>query len=369
MRTWLLAVMLLTVGLAGCGTESRDGDGLDTEMEVNGWTVRVEHADGQVRSYTVTSDPQEADTDGDGLDDFQEFQVGSDPQKLDTDGDRLLDGPMICQPDDDLRAELVALDIITHPNKPQCYLGESRWELEDSVIRTEANKANTDSNPTIGDDLDDGEEIEGWDVTLGARTYHVWSNPSQRSTDTDSDGLHDGAEKRLGTDPKVKDTDGDGVGDPKDAAPLGNLVVTVLLDSITLKEDYKALGGADLRVEIYVGDLQRTVGPKSIDRGNNNLDETRRIDVDDTATSFDQDGAGAGSWSAEVTMAFFHQKSGDDDPIRVKGGGQNQHVLRMTYDAFDDAWTGDASGGTSSGPDADVTIGLSSTVDAPSTSS
>lgn len=368
MRAWLLVALLLTVGLAGCTTESRDGDGLSTEVEINGWTIRVEHADGQIRSYTVSSDPEASDTDGDGLDDFQEFQAGSDPEQIDTDGDRLADGPMICQPEEDLHAKLVALDILTHPDKPNCYLGESRWELEGSIIRTEPSKANTDSNPTIGDDLNDGEEIEGWEVTLGARTYHVWSNPSQRSTDTDSDGLHDGAEKRLGTDPKVKDTDGDGVGDAKDAAPLGNLVVTVHLDSITLKRDYKTLGGADLRVELYVGQDQRTIGPRSIDQGKTNIDESRRIDVDDTATELDDDGAGAGSWTAEITMAFFHQRSGEDDPIRVKSSGDPRHVLSMTFDAFDESWTGDASGGTSSGPDAEVTFDLTATVDAPSAS-
>ncbi len=101
-------------------------------------------------------------------------------------------------------------------------------------------------------------------------------------------------------------------------------------------------------------------------RGENDLDETRRIDVDDTATGLDDEGAGAGTWEAEVTMTFLHQQSGEDDPIRVKGSGDNGHVLRMTYDAFADRWTGDASGGTSSGPDADVQIDLSSTVDAPS---
>jgi len=39
----------------------------------------------------VTSDPDVADTDGDGLSDAQEMNLGFDPRNVDTDGDQLSD--------------------------------------------------------------------------------------------------------------------------------------------------------------------------------------------------------------------------------------------------------------------------------------
>jgi len=75
-----------------------DGDGLADGYETLGWTIVVDRsgygdaANGQMLViYEQTSDITLADTDGDGLSDFEEFQIRSDPRSADTDWDGLTD--------------------------------------------------------------------------------------------------------------------------------------------------------------------------------------------------------------------------------------------------------------------------------------
>ena len=67
-----------------------------------------------------------------------------------------------------------------------------------------------------GDGLSNADEMTGWDVTItlgngSQQTRHVTSNPLVY--DTDDDGLHDGVEKAVLTDPTRPDTDADLLGD------------------------------------------------------------------------------------------------------------------------------------------------------------
>ncbi|MBW7473088.1 hypothetical protein QQF73_17930 [Marinobacter sp. M216] len=68
-----------------------DGDGLYDSEEQAGTIVVVEMANGEIITRQVTSDPNLADTDGDGLDDFLELQFGMNPRATDTDGDGIHD--------------------------------------------------------------------------------------------------------------------------------------------------------------------------------------------------------------------------------------------------------------------------------------
>ncbi|UCH26240.1 MAG: hypothetical protein JSV66_00915, partial [Trueperaceae bacterium] len=68
-----------------------DGDGLTDDEELLGWVVRVERTTGRTDTLAVTSDPNEADTDGDGVGDATEKAVGSNPRNPDTDDDLLTD--------------------------------------------------------------------------------------------------------------------------------------------------------------------------------------------------------------------------------------------------------------------------------------
>lgn len=70
-----------------------DGDGLTQLEEELGWTISVNTTGYAEDTITrlVSSDPAQADSDGDGLDDQEEMWVRSDPMSSDTDGDGLSD--------------------------------------------------------------------------------------------------------------------------------------------------------------------------------------------------------------------------------------------------------------------------------------
>ncbi len=68
-----------------------DGDGIYDNEEQAGYNIFIELANGEVVVRQVTSDPINADTDGDGLDDSVELQYGTNPRATDTDGDSLSD--------------------------------------------------------------------------------------------------------------------------------------------------------------------------------------------------------------------------------------------------------------------------------------
>lgn len=68
-----------------------DKDGLADNAEQSGWTVVIQLANGDLLQRTVTSDPSMRDTDGDGLEDRDEFLAGTNPRDPDTDGDGIKD--------------------------------------------------------------------------------------------------------------------------------------------------------------------------------------------------------------------------------------------------------------------------------------
>lgn len=128
----------------------RDGDGLDDEVELGGWTVTVIDRLGTPSSFEVVSDPGRADSDGDGLCDGDERAWGSDPGRADTDGDGLDDPAEVNQ-----------------------------WGTEPFIVDTDA------------DSLSDRREIE-----LGT---------SPVLADTDGDGRDDGIEVAELTPPRLSD--------------------------------------------------------------------------------------------------------------------------------------------------------------------
>ncbi len=360
MRTWLVTTLILTAALAGCVDEPAQG-GLDRETQTQGWMIEVTYPNGTTLQYHVTSDPNKADTSGNGLTDFQEFHLGTDPRMLDTDKDGLLDGPNQCVEEGSERYESFReANIIEHPDEPGCFLGEQPLEFRDIHEYLDPTDAFTSDGDNIGNGLTDGEEIQGWTVhVLGQEPYWSYSNPAY--PDTSGNGLHDGLEKQLGTDPQLLDTDGDGIDDQSDAAPLGNLVLTLHLDQVTLHQDQTTLpnGGADLVLQIFLQGEEHLLGPFEIEQGENTIDLEHRIDVSDQATGFSEEGAGAGIWEDNILIAFWHEEP-EGEPIHVNG---DNNAISMMFTAFDDIWTGDAETGETTGDDADVTFNLKSTVE------
>ena len=79
--------------LTGCLSEDRDGDGLPNSIEEDGWPILVRLL-GEINEteIMVSSDPDEYDTDDDGLSDYEEFMsYHTNPREKDTDGDTISD--------------------------------------------------------------------------------------------------------------------------------------------------------------------------------------------------------------------------------------------------------------------------------------
>ncbi|HAS81965.1 MAG TPA: hypothetical protein DCS43_04655, partial [Verrucomicrobia bacterium] len=158
-----------------------------------------------------------ADTDGDGLTDYEEFAIhGTDPLDPDSDGDGMPDGwevdngldPLVNDAAGDLDGD-----------------GLSNFGEYNSGPPTDTDPNNPD---TDGDELLDGEEVttyatdplnpdtdgdgmpDGWEVQ-----YLPALNPLvvDADDDPDSDGLTNLEEFQLGTDPTAPDSDGDGLED------------------------------------------------------------------------------------------------------------------------------------------------------------
>jgi hypothetical protein len=85
------AAPFLGTAPSGDSLVDTDGDRLYDHEETTSREVVVRLATGEVRRVQVTSDPQKADTDGDGLDDFVEKGLAIDPRDADTDDDGLTD--------------------------------------------------------------------------------------------------------------------------------------------------------------------------------------------------------------------------------------------------------------------------------------
>ena len=209
--------------------------------------------------WGVGTDPLRADTDGDGLADGAEFDAGADPWNPDTDGDGLWDGAEVAagasplRPDTDgdgmpdaweVRYELL-------PGSPADAAfdadGDGLSNLLEFRIGTSPRNPDTDgdtisdyaehvgghSSPLLkdsdGDGLDDDGEmrlgtsawnpdsdgdgmLDGWEVSHGMNPRSP-DGPDGAEWDSDGDGLPNGLEHLLGSDPLSRDTDGDGVDD------------------------------------------------------------------------------------------------------------------------------------------------------------
>jgi hypothetical protein len=181
-----------------------DGDGLSDNVEIEGWQITIYNIDGTTEKRTIASNPDKIDTDGDGLNDYEEMIHLSDPTKPDTDGDGLHD-----------------YEEAKYETSPIHY---DTWNI---TIRGESNRVKAD--------------------------FSLYGS-SPTTHDTDWDGLSDFEEYSLGTNPSNPDTDGDGAEDYFDPEPLWNLTGILSLREFMLKKNKDTGGGADLYFIIRFGD-------------------------------------------------------------------------------------------------------------------
>ena len=200
---------------SGDGSAGDDGSGSDADAGVPVYDAGIPErpaasASGQENAVT--------DSDCDGLTDEEEFSiiygydgngkpVKSDPNNRDTDGDGLLDGIELgrtISPDQ-------ACGCVNGSTEPYCGCSQEEYELRTRpecarYFYGAASPVNATSPviaDTDGDGLMDGEE----DKNRNGRLEPGETDPNV--ADTDGDWLPDGLEVNLGTDPLNSDTDGD----------------------------------------------------------------------------------------------------------------------------------------------------------------
>ncbi|MDL1892158.1 OmpA family protein [Sphingobacteriales bacterium CHB3] len=265
-----------------------DGDGLKDGEEVRRYKTDPLNPDtdgdglndgDEVVKYRT--DPTLWDTDGDGLSDGDEvLKYGTDPLRIDTDGDTLSDG------DEVLRYNTDPLKVDTDGD------GLSDWE-EVRIHKTDPNNPDTD-----GDGLLDGEEV---------RRYQT--DPTR--ADTDRGGVSDGAEVLRGTNPL--DPRDDGKTPPPEKLMEGGTPVTLqglnfvsgsarLLKNAeqTLERAYNALV-ADPTLRVQIVGYSDNVGSAS---ANNRLSLQR----------------------AEAAKAWLVKKGIDPSRLETVGRGMNDPV-------------------------------------------
>jgi hypothetical protein len=126
---------------AGVARVDSDGDGLSDSGEQAGWTIYVYRTDGQLDTSHITSDPNFADTDEDGILDVDERAYGSNPRSGDGDGDQLTDYQELNE-------------IYSDPTRQDSDGDTFPDGLEYNFFKTSPLFADTD-----GDQLKDGDEI------------------------------------------------------------------------------------------------------------------------------------------------------------------------------------------------------------------
>lgn len=195
-----------------------DGDGLGDRAEIeDGWTVEVV---GQT-PYTGYADPRRGDSDSDQVPDIEEKNVwGTDARLRDTDGDGIDDydeihGFRYRQKGDLSDTEFSETyeneDWVTDPLNPDTD-GDG---LSDGFELTLGSNPQVDDAAdfidTDQDGLSDTDETSSCGIVVNGDPRDACS--SKYEPDTDGDGLPDLLERRLGTDPQQADTDGDGLSD------------------------------------------------------------------------------------------------------------------------------------------------------------
>jgi len=164
-----------------CGTDPNDPD-TDNDGLPDGWEYYHD-------LDPLNSSDASLDFDGDGLTNLEEYELGTDPWNVDSDSDGMPDG----------------------------------WEVRYNLDPTNSSDANLDAdndglsnideyehntNPLNSDSDGDGLP-DGWEVQYGLDPL----NPSDAELDFDGDGLSNVEEYRYGTDPTATDSDHDGFSD------------------------------------------------------------------------------------------------------------------------------------------------------------
>jgi len=176
-------------------------------------------------------DSTQMDSDGDGLSDAFETAIGSDPNDADTDDDGVLDGQEpnpAADSDGDGLINVLDSDSDNDGLFDGTEMGRDCTNPATNTSKNQcvadADKGNTTTSP-VDPDTDDGGISDGSEDFNHNGQIDAGEgdplDPSDDSTikDSDGDGLSDGFETSIGSDPNDADSDDDGVPDGKEANP------------------------------------------------------------------------------------------------------------------------------------------------------
>ncbi len=173
------------------------------------------------------------DTDGDGLSDGLEATLGSDPNDADTDDDGTLDGDEANPSHDTDGDGLINVLDVDSDNDGLFDGTEQGFDCSNPATdaaaghcRADGDNGTTRTSP-VDEDSDNGGVIDGSeDSNLDGTVDPGELNPTAGNggddagvVDTDGDGLSDGLENTIGTNPNDDDSDDDGVVDGDEANP------------------------------------------------------------------------------------------------------------------------------------------------------
>ncbi|MEZ4221550.1 MAG: MYXO-CTERM sorting domain-containing protein [Polyangiaceae bacterium] len=200
--------------------------------------VRARDAAGNVdptpASYTWTINSPIVDTDGDGLSDTEEGNIGTDPNDADSDDDGVLDGAEpspgtdsdgdglinALDPDSDNDGIFDGTELgITTPHKDTDVSKGNFVPDADPATKTDPLSKDTDKG-TLADGSEDPNH--NGKIDSGEKDPNNPADDVSKPTDSDGDGLSDDEEKAIGTDPNDADSDDDGVIDGDEPNPTAD---------------------------------------------------------------------------------------------------------------------------------------------------
>ena len=214
----------------GAFTDDTDGDGYRDCEEITGiddpaTTVVPTGTSDENDPCDPDSSGPSCDPDNDGVSNADEATAGTDPNNPDTDGDGLTDGEELTGTDDPSTTLIPSgTSDPLNPCDPDDFFpgcqtdtdGDGIFDAQEGILGTDPNNPDTD-----GDGATDGEEVNGVDDP--STPYDPAGNTSDpldpcdpvglSTVDSDGDGLTDCEEAGIGTDPNNPDTDGDGISD------------------------------------------------------------------------------------------------------------------------------------------------------------